>query len=109
MVKYSEAQLDLVFHALAHSTRRALLQLILQSEISVCELASHFQMSLVAISKHLKVLELAGLIQRRKEGRNYYFLAVSRPMENADEWIRTHSKFWKHQLKALDSYLQDNP
>jgi len=101
-----EQQLDLTFHALAHKVRRALFERIQKEEVSVIELAKPFKSSLVAISKHLKVLEKAGLILRKKEGRMYYFQAIAKPINDAEEWISTHKKFWNFQLDALDEYLK---
>jgi len=106
MSALAEQQLDLTFHALAHTVRRALFERIQREEVSVVELAKPFKASLVAISKHLKVLEKAGLIQRRKEGRMYYFQAIAQPINNAEEWIKKHKKFWNFQLNALDDYLK---
>ncbi len=105
MTQAAEHQLDLVFQALAHSVRRSLFHRIQREEVSVIELAKPFQTSLVAISKHLKVLEKAGLIQRRKEGRMYYFKAVAQPINSAEQWIATHKKFWDLQLDALGKHL----
>ena len=106
MSKALDYQLDLTFHALAHSVRRALFERIQKEELSVIELAKPFKSSLVAISKHLKVLEKAGLILRRKDGRMYYFQAIAKPINNAEQWIATHKKFWNFQLEVLDDYLK---
>lgn len=105
MVKYSEQQLDLVFHALAHRVRRRLLRHIMDGHDSVLELARPFQMSLAAVSKHLKVLEKAGLIKRTKEGRMYHFQAVAQPIEGVEAWIKAYSQFWDEQLDSLDTFL----
>lgn len=106
MAYSSDNQLNLIFYSLAHEIRRALFERIQREEVSVIELAKPFKVSLVAISKHLKVLEKAGLIRRKKIGRMYYFQAIAEPIQNAEDWIKAHKKFWNTQLEALDNYLQ---
>jgi len=79
----SEKALDLIFHALSHQTRRKLLQFIAKKTCTVSELAEPFQMSLAAISKHLKVLEKAGLLEREKDGRIHRCALNPKPLEMA--------------------------
>lgn len=102
----NESNLDTTFAALADPTRRAILARLALGETSVTELARPFEMSMPAISKHLKVLERAGLIDR---GRN----AQSRParlnpaaLKTAAAWIDEYRKFWEESFDRLDAYLQ---
>jgi len=106
MVKYSDAQLDRIFHALADTTRRAILARLSQGEALVTELAEPFDMSLPAISKHLNVLEKAGLLQRHKDGRIRRCQLNAGPLENAADWIKFYRQFWETQLDSLAEYLE---
>ena len=112
MVKYSEidsrAQLDAVFHALSDSTRRAILARLANGDAVVTELAEPFEMSLPAISKHLNVLEKAGLLQRHKDGRIRRCELNAGPLETASDWISFYKQFWNSQLDSLAKYLEKN-
>ena len=105
MVKYSVQSLDSVFSALADPTRRAILQRLSRGESSVTDLARPFDVSLPAISKHIRVLERAGLLARRKDGRVYRCRLVARPLRDAAEWITRYHEFWEKRLDALAEYL----
>jgi DNA-binding transcriptional ArsR family regulator len=106
MVKHTTQTLDRVFAALADPTRRAILDRLAHSDASVSELAAPFAMSLPAISKHLRVLEQAGLIARTKDGRVHRLRLVAQPMKDAAAWMGTYQRFWEGQLDALADYLQ---
>jgi DNA-binding transcriptional ArsR family regulator len=107
MVNYSPAALDATFQALADPTRRAILaKLASAPDTSVSELASPFRMSLPAVSKHLRVLESAGLLARRREGRVHHCRFVPGPMRKASDWIAHYEKFWEEKLEALKRYLE---
>ncbi|HEY3170502.1 MAG TPA: metalloregulator ArsR/SmtB family transcription factor [Thermoanaerobaculia bacterium] len=107
MVNYSEA-LDATFGALADPTRRAILaHLALSPESSVGDLARPFAMSLPAISKHLRVLEGAGLLARRRDGRVHHCHLVASPMKTAAEWMAHYREFWEARLDALERYLSE--
>jgi len=108
MVKYSESELDRVFHALSDSTRRAILARLASGNAVVSELAEPFDMSLPAISKHLGVLEKAGLLQRHKDGRIRRCELVAGPLETAADWIRFYKQFWDAQLDSLTDFLDAN-
>ncbi len=111
MVKYSGSQefkLDRVFHALSDSTRRAILARLATGDAVVTELAEPFDMSLPAISKHLGVLEKAGLLQRHKDGRIRRCELNAGPLETASEWIHFYREFWESQLDSLAIYLDRN-
>jgi len=101
-----QASLDSTFAALADPTRRAILARLAQGETSVTELAEPFAMSMPAISKHLKVLEKAGLIDRGREAQ--YRPARLNPvaLKSAADWIDEYRKFWEASFDRLDDYLK---
>ena len=105
MVEYPSHDLDAVFHALADPTRRAMLRALALSECTVSELAKPFEMSLAAASKHVKVLEGAGLIDRTVEGRTHICRLNAKPMHSTLQWIRYYEKFWGERLDVLESRL----
>lgn len=107
MVKYSSDQLDAVFHALADPTRRAMLRSLAKQACTVGELAAPFDISLAAASKHIKVLEGAGLVEREVQGRTHLCRLDARPMHAGMEWIRHYEQFWDQRLDALESLLQE--
>ncbi|MDF3821599.1 metalloregulator ArsR/SmtB family transcription factor [Leptospira sp. 96542] len=110
MVKQKERdlKLDAVFSALSDSTRRKILEeLSKKGETSVSDLAIPFSMSLPAISKHLKVLEKAGLISRGKEAQWRPCKLEVKPLELADQWISEYTKQWNDRLDRLETYLED--
>ncbi len=107
MVKYQSDGLNEIFGALADPTRRAILARLALGETSVGELAEPFEMSLPAVSKHLGVLETAGLIQREKQGRVRRCQLDSRPLEAAAGWIEDYRRFWESQLDSLARYLEE--
>jgi DNA-binding transcriptional ArsR family regulator len=106
MVKHSDRRLDAVFGALSDATRRGLLAQLAQGEASVSELAAPYRMSLAAVSKHLRVLEDARLIVRRKSGRVHRCRLTIQPMRGASEWIDRYRRFWESRFDALSSYLE---
>jgi DNA-binding transcriptional ArsR family regulator len=105
MVKYS-SRLDLVFSALADPTRRRILETLSRGDQCVTALARPYRMSLPAISKHLRVLEDAGLICRRRDGRVHHLKLDAKPMQQAAQWIEEYRKFWEGALDSLANYLQ---
>jgi len=102
------AALDSAFAALADPTRRAILSRLASSERSVGELAKPLPMSLPAVSKHLRVLEGAGLVARRKEGRTHILRLVPAALEPAQAWIARHRAFWEARFDALERYLSES-
>lgn len=108
MVKYQDKDLDNIFHALADSTRRAILMRLTDGDAVVSELAEPFEMSLPAISKHLNVLEKAGLLQRHKDGRIRRCELLAGPLETAADWIKFYRQFWESQLDSLADFLDDS-
>jgi DNA-binding transcriptional ArsR family regulator len=107
MVNYSTTALDATFGALSDPTRRAILARLAQGEAKVTELAEPFQMSLPAISKHLRVLESAGLLRREIDGRVHRCRLDADPMKNAAAWIVQYRAFWESQFDALEKFLQE--
>jgi DNA-binding transcriptional ArsR family regulator len=100
------ADLDGVFHALADPTRRALLRRLADGERNIRELAEPFAMSFAAVSKHVKVLEDAGLLRRRVDGRSHVCRMEPGPLAAADEWLRFYERFWAVRLDVLDTLLR---
>ena len=107
MVKYQSDPLSEIFGALADPTRRAILARLALGETSVGELAEPFEMSLPAVSKHLGVLETAGLVQREKQGRVRRCQLDGRPLEAAATWIEHYRRFWEARLDSLARYLAE--
>lgn len=108
MVKYSENsdQLSLTFGALADPTRRAMLARLSKGEASVTELAEPFAMSMPAITKHLKVLEKAGLISRGKDAQWRPCHLKAEPLKEVNSWLDQYRKFWEERFDRLDEYLK---
>jgi DNA-binding transcriptional ArsR family regulator len=99
-------QLDLTFGALADPTRRAILARLARGETTVGQLARPFDMSRPAISKHLRVLERAGLVRRTADGRLSRCELDAGPMRDAAEWVERYRKYWEDQLDSLSRYLE---
>jgi DNA-binding transcriptional ArsR family regulator len=108
MIKHSSAddQLDMVFHALSDRTRRALVARLAEGPCIVTELAEPFEMSLPAVSKHLKVLESAGLVARAVDGRIYRCSLMGEPLREAELWLDCYRSFWEDTLGALARYVE---
>ena len=106
MVEQSNSGLDLVFHALADGTRRALLNTIAQKRLSVGELAAPYEMSLAAVSKHLDVLERASLIRREREGKSRMVSLHPHPLEAAQNWLAFYNQYWSDGLDRLQAILE---
>jgi len=103
----SSDRLSATFAALADPTRRAILAHLAKGEASVTELAEPFEMSLPAISKHLKVLERAGLITRGREAQWRPCQIKAEPLKDAMDWIEQYRQFWEERLDRLDDYLHE--
>jgi DNA-binding transcriptional ArsR family regulator len=109
MVKYNEHRLDLAFGALAHPIRRGILARLSTGEATVAELAKPFKVSAPAITKHMRILEEAGLLSRTKQGREHHCRLEQKRMQEAVAWIENHRQFWNERLDALERYLKENP
>lgn len=106
MVEYNAENLDALFHALADPTRRAMLKALTEKNMSVGDLAKPFEMSLAAASKHIRVLEQAGLIHRQVQGRSHICELNAEPMHGGLEWIQHYQRFWNQQLDTLEKLLK---
>ena len=100
-------RLDATFAALADPTRRAILSRLASGEASVMELAEPFKMSQPAISKHLKVLERAGLISHGIDAQRRPRKLEARPLEEATEWLENYRRFWEGSYQRLDELLEE--
>ncbi|MGA3067562.1 MAG: metalloregulator ArsR/SmtB family transcription factor [Tepidisphaeraceae bacterium] len=103
----STAQLDQTFSALADPTRRAILARLASGESSVTELARPFEMTLPGVSKHLKVLERAGLIERGREAQWRPCRLAAQPLREVADWVEKYRRFWEQSFDRLDDYLQE--
>ncbi|MBI2422539.1 MAG: winged helix-turn-helix transcriptional regulator [Candidatus Hydrogenedentes bacterium] len=100
-------QLSLTFSALADPTRRAILTRLAFGETSVKELAQPFKMTLPAISKHLKVLERAGLVARGRDAQWRPCRLEAKPLEEVADWVEQYRRFWEERLDRLEDYLRE--
>jgi len=100
-------RLDLVFHALADTTRRSILREVATTEKTVGEIAHPYQMSLAAVSKHLKVLERADLVSREKRGSFQFVRAKPQTMKLAHQWLSFYEEFWAEQLDRLEQAFKE--
>lgn len=107
MVKCLSHSLDRTFAALADPTRRRILEHLSRGDSCVTDLARPYSMSLPAVSKHLRVLEGAGLIRRRRNGRVHRLNLEAAPMQQAQQWIEEYRKFWEQSFDRLDEYLKE--
>jgi DNA-binding transcriptional ArsR family regulator len=101
-----QQQLNATFAALADPTRREILARLATGERSISELAGRFDMTLPAVSKHVRVLERAGLASVRREGRTRRTTLVAAPMREAQAWIEKYRQFWEFQFDQLAAYLE---
>jgi DNA-binding transcriptional ArsR family regulator len=106
MVDYSQTTIDTLFHALADSTRRAMLKQLAARAQTVGELAAPCAMSLAAASKHIKVLEHAGLVRRTVQGRMHICELDAAPMRAGAEWLRHYEQRWTQSVDALEKLLR---
>ncbi len=106
MVKYSDEHLDRVFSALGDRTRRAILSRLAASPGTVTELAEPFEMSLPAVSKHLRVLLDAGLIQKERDGRLHRCSLEAGSLRPANDWMQQYRRFWEESFDSLEKYLE---
>jgi DNA-binding transcriptional ArsR family regulator len=98
--------LSATFAALADPTRRVILERLSRGEATSGELARPLRISWPAVTKHLRVLERAGLLQRRRDGRNHLLTLEPEPIKQADAWIATYRRFWEGSFNALADYLE---
>ena len=101
-----EAHLDAVFHALGDRTRRAVLARLAQTPAMITELAEPFAMSLPAVSRHIRVLEDAGLVTRSVDGRVHRCSLNAAPLGSVADWLSHYRRFWEGNLASLASYVE---
>ena len=106
MVKYFSRTLDRTFAALADPTRRRILAHLAHGDRRVTDLARPHDMSLPAVSKHLRVLEKAGLLRRRRHGRVHEMQLDAKPLKKAAQWVDEYRRFWEGSLDRLAAYLE---
>lgn len=106
MVERTAPGLDSTFAALAHPTRRDLLRRLASGEATVSELAAPYDVSLAAVSKHLQVLEQAGLVRREVQGRQHHLSLQAAPMREAAAWLAHYREFWDRSLDALEGLVE---
>ena len=106
MVKYPSKTLDRTFAALADPTRRRILAHLARGDRRVSDLARPYDMSLPAVSKHLRVLENAGLLRRRRYGRVHEMQLNAKPLKKAAQWVEDYREFWEGSLDRLAAYLE---
>ena len=101
-----EGQLDLVFRALGDPTRRALLARLAERPAMVTELAQPFAISLPAVSRHIRVLERAGLVARTVDGRVHHCSLSATPLKDVEKWLHQYRRFWEGTLESLARYVE---
>jgi len=108
MVKYKGLEFDRTFGALAHPIRRGILARLATGEATVAELAKPFKVSAPAISKHVRILEEAGLLSRRKLGREHRCRLEAKRMQGAERWLEHQRRLWNERLDALERSLKES-
>ena len=106
VVEYHGGHLDVVYAALAHPVRRALLEHLRPGGAKVTDLAAPFPISLAAVSKHIRVLESAGLVQRTIRGREHQLSLEPSPLMSAADWLDSYRRFWEERLDLLGAKLR---
>lgn len=101
------ARLDLAFHALANSTRRAVVERLRSGPATVSELAAPFEMALPSFLEHLRVLEASGLVRSRKRGRVRTVRLAPQRLEAASAWLEAQRSMWERRLDQMDAYVQE--
>lgn len=105
MGEYQSKRLDGVFNALCDPTRRAILARLTDTDARVTDIAAQFPISLNSISKHIRMLERAGLVTRSVNGRDHLLSLNAAPLSDAAQWIEHYRRFWEGRLAALDEYV----
>lgn len=101
-------QLDAIFSALGDPTRRAILARLSDGETTLSDLADPFDISLTGVSKHVRILNEAGLVVVEKRGRTRHCRLQAQPMKEAADWLSDYREFWEHQFDALARHLAEN-
>lgn len=101
------SDIDSTFNALSDKTRRAILDRLAQNDTALSELAEPFDMSQTAVSKHVRILEQAGLLKIEKHGRTRYCSLQAAPLKQANQWLENYQQFWFQQFDNLATYLNE--
>ncbi|MFY9614681.1 MAG: metalloregulator ArsR/SmtB family transcription factor [Candidatus Dormiibacterota bacterium] len=109
MVEYQQTELDDIYAAISHPARRQVLERLKPGDATVTELAGQFTMSLAAVSKHIRVLEAAGLVRRTVQGREHHLSLEPSPLITAAGWLETYRSFWDERLDVLEVKLRLHP
>jgi DNA-binding transcriptional ArsR family regulator len=109
MGEYLNPHLDTLFTAVADPSRRAILARLALGNARVTEVASDFPISLNSVSKHIKMLERAGLVNRTVSGRDHVLSLNAAPLQDAAAWIAHYSSFWENRMDALDAFVTGKP
>ena len=109
MVTLAESRLDQVYGAIADPTRRAILTVLARGDMNVGSLADRFPISFNGVSKHVKVLERAGLVERSVRGREHWLRLEAAPLRDAAKWLAHYRAFWDTRLDALEALLLKPP
>lgn len=109
MGEYKDNQLDELFGAMADPTRRAILDRLVRGEARVTDIAAHFPISLNSVSKHLRMLERAGLVVRSVNGREHLLRLNAESLDAAAAWIERHRQFWEQSLAGLEKFVMRKP
>lgn len=110
--KNATAPLDHIFYALSDPTRRQILSVLSKGEAQASDLAQRFDLSMPAVSKHLKVLERGNLIQRKaheSDGRAQVLALKAKELDKATDWLEKHRKYWNDRFDELEKFLEENP
>lgn len=97
-----------VFQAIADPTRRSLLRLLVDEEMPVTVISSHYEMSRTAVSKHLRILAEAGLVKERKVGRETRYRLDAEPLQQLKRWLAFYERYWENKLGALKRYVEED-
>jgi DNA-binding transcriptional ArsR family regulator len=108
MVEYS-INLDLVFHSLSDPTRRDILDRVAEQPLSVGQIARDYKLTFAAVSKHLKVMEKAKLVVKRRRGKEQMVSAAPETVKDVSEYLKRYEAMWNERFDALDEYLKNNP
>jgi DNA-binding transcriptional ArsR family regulator len=109
LVEYSNGQLDAVYAAISHPVRRSVLDQLRPGGAIVTQLAARYPMSLAAVSKHIRVLEDAGLVGRSIQGREHHLALEPSPLMTAAGWLDSYRQFWDERLDRLEGRLRRGP
>jgi DNA-binding transcriptional ArsR family regulator len=107
MVEYRRTELDDVYAAISHRVRRSLLERLTMERARVTDLAGAFDVSLAAVSKHIRVLEDAGLVRRSVAGRDHWMALDASGLEPASQWLEAYRRFWEAGLDRLEARLRE--